>query len=113
MNTGISFLFFFWILAPILYCAYYDLITHSDTDDTTQSLIRTTLLTSPFLPGRFSTILEQFITPKTSSPMAFFDQAKYESYSPVFLPVTRALALGIGLATFPALVVHTYGELNT
>ena len=42
-----------------------------------------------------------------------FDQAKYEAYSPVFLPSTRALSYGIALATFPAIVVHTYGELNT
>ena len=42
-----------------------------------------------------------------------FDQAKYEAYSPVFLPATRVLAYVIALSVIPALVVHTYCELNT
>ena len=70
MNTGIAFIFMFWIIAPILYCAYCDLTTHSGTDDTSQSLIHTTLLTSPFPPRIFSIIPEHLIYPQTSSPMA-------------------------------------------
>ena len=84
INIGVSFVFFFWIIAPILYCAYCDLITHSDTDDTTQSLIRTTLPTSPFLPRRFSTILELLINPRKSSPMASLIKSSMRHILPYF-----------------------------
>jgi hypothetical protein len=70
MNTGLAFIFFFWIIAPILYCEYCDLVTHSDTNDTNQSRMRTILLTSPSLPRVFSIILEHIINPQTSSLMA-------------------------------------------
>jgi OPT family small oligopeptide transporter len=37
-----------------------------------------------------------------------FDQAKYEQYSPMFLPVTYAVTYGTIFATYPAVVVHTF-----
>jgi OPT family oligopeptide transporter len=37
-----------------------------------------------------------------------FDQAKYEKYSPMFLPITYAVSYGTLFATYPALVVHTF-----
>lgn len=35
-----------------------------------------------------------------------FDIAKYEAYSPAFLPATLAIAYGIAFASFTSLVVH-------
>jgi OPT family small oligopeptide transporter len=37
-----------------------------------------------------------------------FDQAKYEQYSPMFLPITYAVSYGTIFATYPAIVVHTF-----
>lgn len=37
-----------------------------------------------------------------------FDQAKYEQYSPMFLPITYAITYGTIFATYPAVMVHTF-----
>lgn len=37
-----------------------------------------------------------------------FDQAKYEQYSPMFLPITYAVSYGAIFAMYPALIVHTF-----
>ena len=37
-----------------------------------------------------------------------FDQAKYEQYSPMFLPVVYIVTYGTIFATYPALLVHTF-----
>jgi len=37
-----------------------------------------------------------------------FDQAKYEQYSPMFLPITYAVTYGTFFAAYPAIVVHTF-----
>jgi OPT family oligopeptide transporter len=37
-----------------------------------------------------------------------FDQAKYEQYSPLFLPITYAVSYGTIFATYPAVMVHTF-----
>jgi OPT family oligopeptide transporter len=37
-----------------------------------------------------------------------FDLAKYEKYSPMYLPITYAVSYGTIFATFPALLVHTF-----
>lgn len=113
MNIGLSFLFFFWIIAPILYCACCDLIAHADADDTTPV---TNSKSFAFFPISSTQIFDNTGAPYQPSNIitnGIFDQAKYEAYSPVFLPVTRALAVGITLSSFPAMVVHTYCELNT
>lgn len=37
-----------------------------------------------------------------------FDQAKYEQYSPMFLPITYAVTYGTIFAIYPAIMVHTF-----
>jgi OPT family oligopeptide transporter len=37
-----------------------------------------------------------------------FDQAKYEQYSPLFLPITYAFTYGTIFMTYPSLLVHTF-----
>ncbi|KAH9050471.1 OPT-domain-containing protein [Lactarius hengduanensis] len=37
-----------------------------------------------------------------------FDEAKYEQYSPMFLPITYAVTYGTIFATYPAVIVHTF-----
>lgn len=36
-----------------------------------------------------------------------FDQAKFEAYSPVFMPATLAVAYGVAFAAFASVIVHT------
>ncbi|KAH9178904.1 OPT-domain-containing protein [Lactarius sanguifluus] len=37
-----------------------------------------------------------------------FDEAKYQQYSPMFLPITYAITYGTIFATYPAVIVHTF-----
>jgi OPT family oligopeptide transporter len=37
-----------------------------------------------------------------------FDQAKYEQYSPIYLPMTYAFTYGTIFMTYPAILVHTF-----
>jgi len=37
-----------------------------------------------------------------------FDQAKYEQYSPMFLPITYIVTYGTIFATYPSILVHTF-----
>jgi OPT family oligopeptide transporter len=37
-----------------------------------------------------------------------FDQAKYEQYSPLYLPITYAVSYGAIFASYPAVIVHTF-----
>jgi hypothetical protein len=37
-----------------------------------------------------------------------FDQAKYEQYSPMFLPITYIVTYGTIFASYPAVLVHTF-----
>ena len=37
-----------------------------------------------------------------------FDEAKYQQYSPLFLPLTYAVSYGTIFATYPAVIVHTF-----
>lgn len=84
MNTGIAFILMFWIVAPILYCAYCASITHPVTNDTIQSLIRTILPTSPFLPRLLLTILGHLIMLQPSSPMASLTLSSMRRILPYF-----------------------------
>jgi len=91
LNTGASFIFFFWIITPILYFtntlnfAFFPISSTEIFDNTGASYNVSNIITG-----------------------GIFDQAKYEAYSPVFLPVTRALSYALALSIFPSIVVHTY-----
>ena len=37
-----------------------------------------------------------------------FDQAKYDQYSPMFLPIIYAVTYGTCFAVYPAVLVHTF-----
>jgi hypothetical protein len=42
-----------------------------------------------------------------------FDLAKYEAYSPAFIPATLAVAYGVAFAAFASVVVHTARKSST
>lgn len=93
MNTGVSFIIMFWIVAPILYftntwnSAYFPISSYRPWDNTGK---------------RYQ--VKQIITD------GVLDQAKYTAYSPVFMSATMALAYGIAFAAFPSVFVHTFCE---
>ena len=39
-----------------------------------------------------------------------FDQEAYQAYSPMFLPITIAIAYGLSFASVASVLVHTYCE---
>lgn len=90
MNTLVGFVFFFWIVCPILYFtnawdfAYMPISSYFSYDNTGMMYQVKDILTD-----------------------GVFDAAKYEAYSPVFLSCAHALAYGIQFAALPALLVHT------
>ncbi|KAF8139975.1 OPT oligopeptide transporter [Boletus edulis] len=89
-NTGVGFVFCFWILAPILYytnsfyTSYLPMSAPIAFDNTGMA----------YDPA-------QVVTNGT------FDVGKYEAYSPAFLPATLAIAYGVAFAGFTSVIVHT------
>ncbi|KAI0342222.1 OPT oligopeptide transporter [Trametopsis cervina] len=91
-NIAGSVVFFFWILCPILYytntfyAKYLPMSTSTSYDNTGAVYDVTRILT----------------------PENTFDQEKYESYSPLFLSTTFALAYGLSFASVTATITHTF-----
>ena len=90
-NVAVGFVFFFWILTPILYytntwyAKYMPISSRTSFDNTGASYDVTRILT----------------------PEATLDIKKYEAYSPLFLSTTFALSYGLSFASITATIVHT------
>ncbi|KAJ7581435.1 OPT oligopeptide transporter [Mycena floridula] len=90
-NTIVAMIVLFWILCPIIYF--------------------TNTFFTAFLP--ISTYLAFDNTGAIYDPTAIvsagvFDLAKYEAYSPVFLPASLCVAYGAAFAAFTAVIMHTF-----
>jgi hypothetical protein len=91
MNTGVSFVLFFWIITPILYftntwnSSYFPISTYRAYANDGKPYKVLNILTNGVL-----------------------DPVKYAAYSPVFLSTTNALAYGLGFASLPSVLVHTF-----
>ncbi|KAK0505821.1 glutathione transporter [Armillaria luteobubalina] len=89
-NVIVSFVFWFWIIAPIIYftntfnSAFMPISSYYSFDNTGASYDVSQVVTD----GQF-------------------DIEKYRAYSPVFVPATLSLAYGLSFAIFPAVIVHT------
>ncbi|KAG6371674.1 OPT oligopeptide transporter [Boletus reticuloceps] len=89
-NTGVGFVFCFWILAPILYytnsfyTSYLPMSAPIAFDNTGMAYDPVQVVTN-----------------------GAFDVSKYEAYSPAFLPATLAIAYGVAFAGFTSVIVHT------
>jgi OPT family small oligopeptide transporter len=89
-NTAVAFVLFFWIITPIVYF--------------------TNTWFTKFMP-----ISDLFAYDNTGLPYdataiianGTFDAAKFEAYSPMFLPASLITAYGVAFASFSAVVVHT------
>ncbi|KAH7107250.1 OPT oligopeptide transporter [Auriculariales sp. MPI-PUGE-AT-0066] len=90
-NIGVGFVFFFWILTPILYYtnvwnAAYLPILSSDVFDNT---------------GAYYDVY-RILTPDMT-----FNETAYKEYSPLFMSTTFALSYGLSFAAITATIVHT------
>ena len=91
-HTLVGFVFLFWTVTPILYFtntwyAQYLPILSSHAFDNTGVYYNVT----------------HILTPNNT-----LDEAKYEAYSPLFLPTTMAIMYGSGFAAVSATLSHTF-----
>ncbi|KII93700.1 hypothetical protein PLICRDRAFT_102174 [Plicaturopsis crispa FD-325 SS-3] len=90
-NTGLAFVFFYWILTPIFYFtntwfAGYLPISSFQTFDNTGM---------PYDPNQIVTGGE-------------FDVTKYRAYSPLYMSTTLFVSYGLAFASFSSIIVHTF-----
>jgi len=91
-NIAVGFVFFFWIITPVLYY--------------------TNTWFSQFMPISSRTSFDRFgqtynVT-QIINPDASLNLAKYESYSPLFLSTTFAMSYGLSFASITATITHTF-----
>ncbi|KAI0779970.1 OPT oligopeptide transporter [Fomes fomentarius] len=91
-NVAGGFVFFFWIITPILYY--------------------TNVWYSQFMPISSRTSFDRFgqtyDVSKIINDDASLNLAKYEQYSPLFLSTTFALSYGLSFASITATLMHTF-----
>ena len=91
-NILAGFVFFFWFITPILYF--------------------TNTWYAQYLPilssHAFDNIGEHYNVTRILTPQNTLDQAKYEAYSPLFLPTVFAISYGLSFASVCATLVHAF-----
>ena len=106
MTAG--FVLVIWLLCPILWCAY-PLSSISCTSS--HLILAKNVFFSQFMPMSVPLPFDNTGTQYNFSAIVTngtFDQAKYEQYSPMFLPITYAVSYGVIFAMYPAVIVHTF-----
>ncbi|KAK2462009.1 hypothetical protein APHAL10511_006472 [Amanita phalloides] len=92
LNTTSSFIFIFWIIAPILYF--------------------TNMFNSAYFPlsgyTTFNNIGAPYNASAIISPNGVFSEQAYTRYSPLFMPLTLVIAYGLSFAAFTSVLVHTF-----
>ncbi|PCH33323.1 OPT oligopeptide transporter [Wolfiporia cocos MD-104 SS10] len=90
-NIGVGFVIFFWIITPIVYFTntfyskYMPIAGDGSYDNTGAAYNVSRIITN-----------------------GIFDEEKYISYSPMFIPATFAVSYGVQFASITAVVVHTF-----
>ncbi|KAF8063463.1 OPT oligopeptide transporter [Lyophyllum atratum] len=91
-NITVGFVFFFWILTPILY--------YTNTWD------------SKYMPissrGSFDNTGGAYNVTRIVNPDSTFNQEAYNSYSPLFLSTTFAVSYGLSFASITATLTHAF-----
>jgi OPT family small oligopeptide transporter len=109
VNTFVSFVLWFWVITPILYCKHgllmssilHDADHHSDKN----------VWFSQFMPISTYQTFDRFgaaYDPTQILTDGQFNQTLYEAYSPIYLPTTYAVSYGISFASFTAVLVHVF-----
>ncbi|KAI0776985.1 OPT oligopeptide transporter [Trametes elegans] len=90
-NVAAGFVFFFWVLSPVLYytntwyAKYMPMSTRTSYDNMGQ----------------------QYDVKRILTPESTLDLRLYEQYSPLFLSMTFAMTYGLSFASITATIVHT------
>jgi len=91
-NIAVGFVFFFWILTPILYY--------------------TNVWNSKYMPissrGSYDNTGKKYDVTRIVNPDATFNQEAYNSYSPLFLSTTFAVSYGLSFASITATLTHAF-----
>jgi OPT family oligopeptide transporter len=98
-----------WIICPIMWGM--SISASSPLDLCLHSVIAKNVFYSQFMPVSVGMAYDNTGLPYNLSAVVtnnLFDQAKYEQYSPMFLPITYAVTYGTIFAIYPAIVVHTF-----
>lgn len=104
-----GFVIVIWFLCPILWGMFIS--ASSPLDLCLHSVIAKNVFYSQFMPVSVGMAYDNTGLPYNLSAVVSnneFDQAKYEQYSPMFLPITYAVTYGTIFAIYPAIIVHTF-----
>ena len=104
-----GFLIVIWIICPILWGM--SISASSPLDICLHFLIAKNVFYSQFIPMSVGMSFDNAGNPYNLSGIVTnnaFDQAKYEQYSPMFLPITYIVTYGTFFATYPATIVHVF-----
>ena len=108
-NIGLAVVFFAWFLLPILYVSrMYCFFTFSFVTSFPQY---TNTWCSAFLPVISSQTFDNTGSPYNLSHVinddATFNLDAYKAYSPLFMPISLALAYGFSFACYTSVLSHT------
>jgi OPT family small oligopeptide transporter len=110
VNTMASFVLFFWIVTPIVYCKFPCYHPISCTDHSVFPLDKN-VWWSKYLPMSSTDSYDNTGMSYDSSRIltnGYFDIEKYREYSPLFLSSTFAMSYGVSFAAFSAVIVHVF-----
>ena len=104
-----GFLVVIWFICPIMWGM--SIPSRRSSDLCSYSILAKNVWFTQYMPISVGLSFDNTGNPYNLSAIVTdnaFDQAKYEQYSPMFLPITYAVTYGTIFATYPAVVVHTF-----
>ena len=94
--------------ADFILCVYFN----HQLPATYHLLTVTNVFNSGYFPVSGYTTFDNTGAPYNASaivgPTGLFDEQAYVNYSPVFMPITLALAYGVSFGSFTSVLVHTF-----
>ncbi|KAF5392874.1 hypothetical protein D9757_000863 [Collybiopsis confluens] len=120
-NVAFAFVFFYWIVTPILYAVYKHLelrLLTVSSPPSSRRLSPIPIFFCSFLAfaissrrilsdGSFNNNGTRYDVGKITNPDLTFNQTAYEAYSPLYLPATFALSYGLSFASMTSILSHS------
>lgn len=110
MNSFASFVFWIWLIVPILWGKSFLAQLFKQYLIPSAEIIAKNVFFAKFMPisspGAFNNQGTSY-DPTAILTDGVFDQQKYEAYSPIFLTITFLITYGTCCASYTAVVVHT------
>lgn len=100
-----------WILAPILYCESQCSFLSVSSELKFECSADKNVFYSKYLPISATSTFDNTGSNYNATSVIIngqFDLEAYQSYSPIFLPITLVLNYAISFATFTSILVHTW-----